>query len=39
MLFITIPSALLLIGAARGTSKWLEQTIPKMLNKATRRWR
>jgi hypothetical protein len=39
MLFITIPSALLLIGAAKGTSKWLEETIPKMLNKATTRLR
>jgi hypothetical protein len=39
MLFVTLPSALLLIGAAKGTAKWLEQTVPKMLNKATRRWR
>jgi hypothetical protein len=39
MLFITLPSALLLIGAAKGASKWLEQTIPKMLNRATTRWR
>src|SRR5262245_4453543 len=39
MLFITVPSALLLIGAAKGTSKWLEQNIPKMLSKATRTWR
>jgi hypothetical protein len=37
LLFITVPSALLLIGAAKGTSKWLEQNIPKMLSKATRR--
>src|SRR5262249_20547069 len=31
-LFIALPSALLLIGAAKGASKWLEQTIPKILN-------
>jgi len=37
LLFITVPSAMLLIGAAKGTSKWLEQNIPKMLSKATRR--
>jgi hypothetical protein len=40
MLFVTLPAALLIVGAAKGTSKWLEQTIPKMLNKSTRRyWR
>ena len=37
LLFITVPSAMLLIGAAKGTAKWLEQNIPKMLSKATRR--
>ena len=38
LLFITVPSAMLLIGAAKRTSKWLEQNIPKMLTKATKRF-
>jgi hypothetical protein len=38
MLFITLPSALLVMGAAKGMSKWLEQNVPKMMTKLTRRW-
>jgi hypothetical protein len=37
LLFIKVASGMLLIGAATGTSKWLQQNIPKMLSKATRR--
>jgi hypothetical protein len=39
LLFITLPSALLVIGAAKGASRWLEQTVPKILNRATTGWR
>jgi hypothetical protein len=37
-LFITLPAALLVVGASKGMSKWLEQNIPKLMTRATRRW-
>ena len=37
-LFITLPMALLVVGASKGISKWLEQNIPKLMTRATRRW-
>jgi hypothetical protein len=37
-LFITLPMALLVVGASKGMSKWLEQNVPKLMNTATRRW-
>ena len=37
-LFITLPMALLVVGASKGMSKWLEQNVPKLMNRATRRW-
>jgi hypothetical protein len=37
-LFITLPAALLVVGASKGMSKWLEQNIPKLMTKFTRTW-
>jgi len=37
-LFITLPTALLVVGASKGMSKWLEQNVPKLMTKATRHW-
>jgi hypothetical protein len=37
-LFVTLPLALLVIGASKGMSKWLEQNIPKLMNRVVRRW-
>jgi hypothetical protein len=38
LLFITLPSALLIVGAAKGMSKWLEQNVPKLMSHALRRY-
>jgi hypothetical protein len=37
-LFITLPMALLVVGASKGMSKWLEQNVPKLMTRATKRW-
>ena len=37
-LFVTLPMALLVVGASKGMSKWLEQNVPKLMTKATRHW-
>jgi hypothetical protein len=37
-LFLKLPAAMLIIGASKGMSKWLEQNVPKLMSKATGRW-